>query len=307
LIDTFFNKLPGRSNRLGYRFTVLTIAFSTVIMIFISVLQLTLEYRAMRSDLDLELDSVDVYVRNIAGDLWNLDEVQIQHALEGLQRLPNIQGVEIRSTENNQQWQVGELVKGNILVREFELPVMDRQERLVIGHLKVVASLDGPRREILKRAVIIVVSNSAKSFFVALFMLFLFRRFVTVRLDAIGKKVRRLGPMLFHVDADAEQPQQPMPKKLDELGAFDWTLDQTTLELTRLKAAREADQALIVESEQRFRTLVEQAPEAILMYDLDTGAFIDANPRAEALLECSRGELLQGGVERFFAPLLADG
>jgi PAS domain S-box-containing protein len=37
------------------------------------------------------------------------------------------------------------------------------------------------------------------------------------------------------------------------------------------------------ESEARFRTLVEHAPEAITMLDVDTGLYLDANPMAEAL------------------------
>ena len=53
------------------------------------------------------------------------------------------------------------------------------------------------------------------------------------------------------------------------------------------------------ESEERFRKLVENAPDAIVVYDLTLDRFIDANPHAELLFGCSRNELLQSGVERF--------
>jgi PAS domain S-box-containing protein len=46
------------------------------------------------------------------------------------------------------------------------------------------------------------------------------------------------------------------------------------------------------QSEERFRTLVEHAPEAITMLDVDTGLYVDANPRAEALHGLSREELI---------------
>ena len=49
------------------------------------------------------------------------------------------------------------------------------------------------------------------------------------------------------------------------------------------------------ESEQRFRILVEHAPEAIVVYDLDLDRFIDANSSAQRMLGLSRGELLNKG------------
>ncbi len=46
------------------------------------------------------------------------------------------------------------------------------------------------------------------------------------------------------------------------------------------------------ESEARFRALVEHAPEAITMLDVDTGLYLDANPMAEALHGLLRDELI---------------
>jgi PAS domain S-box-containing protein len=46
------------------------------------------------------------------------------------------------------------------------------------------------------------------------------------------------------------------------------------------------------ESELRYRTLVEHAPEAIVVLDLDAGRFIDVNQNAERLFGMSREELL---------------
>ncbi len=56
------------------------------------------------------------------------------------------------------------------------------------------------------------------------------------------------------------------------------------------------------ESEARFRTLAADAPEAILIHDLDTDLFIDATSSAERLFACSREELLRRGPKDFFAP-----
>ncbi len=54
------------------------------------------------------------------------------------------------------------------------------------------------------------------------------------------------------------------------------------------------------ESEERFRVLVEQAPDAILTYDVERGCFVDANTNAEILFGCSREELREVEPERFY-------
>ncbi|MCD5329707.1 EAL domain-containing protein [Chromobacterium piscinae] len=61
----------------------------------------------------------------------------------------------------------------------------------------------------------------------------------------------------------------------------------THLDLARLKKrlsklVEEKTESLRL-SEQRFRALIEQAPEAILVYNLDSGRFVDANQQAEKL------------------------
>src|SRR5206468_1172344 len=61
------------------------------------------------------------------------------------------------------------------------------------------------------------------------------------------------------------------------------------------------------ESEARYRVLVEQAPDAIVVLDLDTGRFVDANARAELLFGCGRAELLASGPQRFYQDAQPDG
>ncbi len=60
-------------------------------------------------------------------------------------------------------------------------------------------------------------------------------------------------------------------------------------------------------AELRFRVLVEQAPEAILVLDADTKRVVDANRSAELLLGCSSDELLRGGLGRFYNQQQPDG
>ncbi len=69
---------------------------------------------------------------------------------------------------------------------------------------------------------------------------------------------------------------------------------------------RESERRL-KESEERYRTLFEEAPDAILVYDHGLDRFVDANPNAEILFECGRERLLTLGPRDFYAPDQPDG
>jgi PAS domain S-box-containing protein len=69
---------------------------------------------------------------------------------------------------------------------------------------------------------------------------------------------------------------------------------------------KEAEQALN-ESEARYRTLVENAPEAIAVIDIDLGIFVDVNENAERLYGLSKNELLASSPAVVSPPYQADG
>ena len=61
---------------------------------------------------------------------------------------------------------------------------------------------------------------------------------------------------------------------------------------------RQAAEDTLKENEERFRALIENAPEAIVVYDLEEGRFVDANEQACELFNLSRKRLLAIGPEQ---------
>ena len=70
---------------------------------------------------------------------------------------------------------------------------------------------------------------------------------------------------------------------------------------------RKLAEAAIRESEARYRTLVENAPEAIVVLDTDAGHFVECNDNAVRFFKMSREELLAAGPERISPPEQPDG
>ena len=64
---------------------------------------------------------------------------------------------------------------------------------------------------------------------------------------------------------------------------------------------RTAEEALRA-TEERFRLLVEEAPDAILLYNSDQNRFIAANKAAERLFGVPRKEILERGATHFYTP-----
>ena len=73
-----------------------------------------------------------------------------------------------------------------------------------------------------------------------------------------------------------------------------------------ITARRKAQEALRA-GEERFRMLVEEAPDAILLLDFDQNRFIAANKAAERLFGVPRDEILEHGLLHFYTPEQPDG
>ncbi len=70
---------------------------------------------------------------------------------------------------------------------------------------------------------------------------------------------------------------------------------------------RHQNESSLRESEARYRTLVEHAPEVIVVFDVDAGRFVDVNDNACRIFKMSRDTLLTCGPERISPALQPDG
>ena len=81
----------------------------------------------------------------------------------------------------------------------------------------------------------------------------------------------------------------------------------TYIVCVRDTAERSKAEAALKDSEARYRVLVENAPEAVVVMDVDSSRFVDCNDNAAAFFKMTREELLRIGPEAVSPPLQADG
>jgi len=156
--------------------------FSTVVTLVLTVLQLTLSYRSERARLESRLSEIDqASSRSLAKSLWTLDTRQLDEQLDGILRLPSIRSVQVRETSSSPHPLTisrGAHQTANAVIKEFPLTCCDTHAQQ-IGVLRVEATLADIYRALATQTVIILLSNAAKTFLVALFILFVVHRLAT--------------------------------------------------------------------------------------------------------------------------------
>jgi PAS domain S-box-containing protein len=242
--------------------TILIIAFSSVITLVLSIGELVNEYGLLRKDMDKELEAINIYVPSMSAEVWDFDEKMIQLSLNGLVLLPNIDRVTLSeaATERRKNWvaSVSGRHSTHTLLRRFPLMHKLGTGEIQIGTLEVVASLDYINRQILSRIASIILGNAFKTFLVALFITYLFRRMVTDRVENLARKVETLAPAIlkpYRPDA-VRAPVAEEPDPGDELTMLERTLADAVQQLSEaLTAMQKLTDDLSKRSEEKEKLL----------------------------------------------------
>ena len=168
------------------------VLFSTVVTLILTVLQLTLSYRSERARLDGRFGEIEqASARSLAESLWAVDTRQIEEQLDGIVRLPSIRGAEVRETGDSGRPFVvsrGEH-QSNGVAKEFPLACCGPNAP-TIGVLRIEATLTDIYRDLAAQAIVILLSNAAKTFLVAFFILFVVHQLATRHLLDIAASAR---------------------------------------------------------------------------------------------------------------------
>ena len=171
--------------------------FSTLVTLVLTVLQLSLSYRSERQRLESRFVEIDQATsRSLSESLWALDTQLIQKQLEGILRLPSMRAAEVREITASAHGLTvfrGERQTARAVVKEFPLACCGDHPQ-VIGLLHIEATLSDIYRDVAAQALVILLGNAAKTFLVALFILFVVHRLVTRHLLDIAASLGDESP-----------------------------------------------------------------------------------------------------------------
>lgn len=163
-----------------------------------------------------------------------------------------------------------------------------------IGQVKVFVTPQMIEHELRRTRIYLIFVTLLLDLIVTLGLYRLLRRLVLTPLARIGRYADEVAHGL---------PPTEQLHNLQFRGELEVLKRSIVDMVTQLRARNDELQ----DSEGRFRTLVENAPEAIVVLDAATSSIVDANPNAERLLECERAQILGSSITRFVSAMQPDG
>jgi len=256
------------------RLIISVILFSTVITLISSSIQLYRDYATDVDQINRYLQEInDIHLNTIARAVWVADYRSVENLIEGLQQLPSIEYLEVHE-ESKQIAAMGTPQLSNFLERKYALEYVYNNESRLIGYLRVQASLNQIYRSLLNKAFVIVVSNAIKTFLVSGLLLYLIYYLVTRHLQKLAHYASRLN--LNNLD-ESLSLERPKNHETDEL---DVVVDAINLMRSNLLESI----AVLRESAQRYRTLIETTTAIPWEYSLHLKKFTYVGPQAVSLL-----------------------
>ena len=202
------------TSSIARRLVTYTVACSTLVAFAATGLQLYLDYAGQISDIDGRISEIE---RSKMGELthalWVRDDLLLRLQLEGLVDSPGIDRAEVYEGDQLAA-AVGTAAESPERVVEMAITHDHHGKAVHLGILRLQVSYTEVYDRLLRRAVVILASNAAKTAVVALLMLWIFRRLVTRHLDrlAVYLDARRGSSRADRLELDRP------PDETDEIG-----------------------------------------------------------------------------------------
>ena len=242
------------------------VLFSTLVTLVLTVLQLSLSFRSERARLEGRFSEIDqASARSLAESLWAVDTRQIEEQLDGIVRLPSIRGAEVRETGGSDRSLAvfrGQRQSDGV-VKEFPLLCCGASPK-PIGVLRIEATLADIYKDIAAQAIVILLSNAAKTFLVAFFILFVVHQLATRHLLDIAASAR-------NVSLEGEAPLR-LRRTRDEGDELDQLVE--ALNAMRERLARQALE--LRNADARMAAILDNMPDLAWMKDIE-GRFTAIN------------------------------
>ena len=281
-----------RPKRLAPRLLAAIFLAGSALALVATGVQLYGDYRSELATIDDELAQIERSTLGaLANSVWSYNETQIRLTLGGLLQVRDVQYVEVHAS-GDESFSAGKRGRGPGIERVYELREPTGSS-VLLGTLRVQIGLDGVYKRLYERALVILATESAKAFLLALFILYIVNHWVTRHLEHMAGHARDL--------------------RLDRLGGEPLQLRRRSetgdgLELARRAAADAERERLFLAYEHNrwlLQSIVDNTPAAIFVRDLQS-RFLLVNRRYREAFT-GGADVVGRRVDEVFTPDLAEG
>ncbi len=190
--------------RIAHRLIIYIFISSAALVVLIAAAQSYINYRTDIAGIDNRMSQIQSsFLGPLEASLWNYDFDQVNAQLQGILKLPDIAYLELHSTTGNQSSAGGLANVQRTIVREFPI----RHGEQILGHLKVVANLDGVIQRLLAQSRNILITQLFSTFFITVIFFLLFSRLITRHLSTMANYAMHLDLSNLDVGLFLNRPQ----------------------------------------------------------------------------------------------------
>jgi PAS domain S-box-containing protein len=256
------------NNNIAYRLVIYILFFSSFAALFSTTVQLFFEYKRDIGHIDTTIEQIrKSHVDTIIPSLWVLDIDMLKTQLQGIRNLPDVSYVSIRKHDGTTLDAGKKNPDSSYLSYEFPLSHNHRGQELQLGSLVVDISLLGVYQRLWDRVIVILATQTLKTFIVSIFIFFLFYFIIGRHLKTMAAFARTIS--LKNLDNPLALNRKPYTgSECDELGLVESAINSMRSNLIKEMETVRVAQGALMQSEERFRTLVANIPGIVYRCEL---------------------------------------
>jgi len=289
--DSIQKQHPQKVHKLGLRLLTYVLAFSFFVSLATSAYILYSDYRQGTGELDRSIDQIqNGYQQSISYSLWNFDNQQIKAQLSGINNFPGVLAVYIETNEGLLH-SIGNFDSKPSRTYAFDLIYKSPEREYPLGVLTIAMSFDDLYQELLYKAINIVATQFIKTFSVSLFILFIFQKLVTSRLQIMSDwaqkfNLKNLSEALVTRNIDDE----PELVNFDEIDEVVFAINEMREILKDDIERRELTESELKSTQHRLSIAINNAELGFCEYNQQSNQLI-ANEHFLLQLDTSKSEL----------------
>lgn len=250
-----------RKPSIGRRFAIAILAFSSIVTLASTALQLSIEYQRDVSEIKSQLNQIrDGYSQSLASSLWVTSQKDLKLQLDGIIKLPDMQYLEVLSDKDEVLVTAGVPQSSQVIGRFYPLTYVHRGKELTLGKLHIVATLDGVYARIRAKVLVILMTQGVKTFLVSLFILYLFQLLVGQHLVTVANFLVTSRGTKLEDQLDLNRPRTKHTR--------DDELDQMVHAINEMRQSLRAYYQELQQSEFRWKFALEGSGDGVWDWDL---------------------------------------
>jgi len=244
MVSSFNHDRKKSKNPLIWKMIACILLFSSIFTCIVTMIQLSMNYIKDMNQVHQTLDLIKKsYIEPVSQSVWTYDTDQINIQLSGILNMPYIHRIELYNQNKDHVKSMGEDKSDHDILRQLTLTYHEKNDTpsIVVGSLKIFASLEQVYQRLFDNIIVILISQTIKTFCVSIFIFMIVHYLITRHLITIADYANQLNSRRLDkvLNLNREQSKHASPDELDHVvAAINFMREGLLQEVSRLKQTK---------------------------------------------------------------------